>query len=189
MPDGHSLMNLAILMDAHAVCGDMALLSAVKRGVSAGLMDNDVMLSRFAAAIDAFGNEASWWSRWLGRSEADVALNLKKEGVFPLVHGVRSLALAHQVTDTSTVARLAALVQLEQLTPELGNDLKDSLHVFMGLKLRAGLRELDQGLPVSGTVNSAALGTLDRDLLQDAIGVVKRFRAELRRRFHLDAMG
>ena len=189
MPDGHSLMNLAILMDAHAVCGDAALLSAVKRGISDGLMDNDVMLSRFAAAIDAFGNEASWWSRWLGRSEADVALNLKKEGVFPLVHGVRSLALAHQVTDTSTVARLAALVQLEQLTPELGNDLKDSLHVFMGLKLRAGLRELDQGLPVSGTVNSAALGTLDRDLLQDAIAVVKRFRAELRRRFHLDAMG
>ena len=189
MPDGHSLMNLAIFMDAHAVCGDAALLSAVKRGVSEGLMDNDVMLSRFAAAIDAFGNEASWWSRWLSRAETDVALNLKKEGVFPLVHGVRSLAMAHHVAHTSTVARIEALVTLQQLTPDLGNDLKDSLHVFMGLKLRAGLAELDRGLAVSGTVNSAALGTLDRDLLQDAIGVVKRFRAELRRRFHLDAMG
>lgn len=189
MPDGHSLMNLAIFMDAHAVCGDTALLSALKQGTHQGLMDNDVMLSRFAAAIDAFGNEASWWSRWLGRAETDVALNLKKEGVFPLVHGVRSLALAHQVAPTNTVARIAALIKLGQLTPELGNDLKDSLHVFMGLKLRAGLEELDQGLPVSGTVNSAALGTLDRDLLQDAIGVVKRFRVELRRRFHLDAIG
>ncbi|MFZ2217675.1 MAG: putative nucleotidyltransferase substrate binding domain-containing protein, partial [Rhodoferax sp.] len=108
---------------------------------------------------------------------------------FPLVHGVRSLALAYGVTETRTVLRLAALVKLEQLTPELANDLQDSLHVFMGLKLRAGLAELDQGLAVSGTVNSAALGTLDRDLLQDAIAVVKRFRAELRRRFHLDAMG
>ena len=93
------------------------------------------------------------------------------------------------MAQTSTVARIEALVTLQQLTPDLGNDLKDSLHVFMGLKLRAGLAELDRGLAVSGTVNSAALGTLDRDLLQDAIGVVKRFRAELRRRFHLDAMG
>lgn len=189
MPDGHSLMNLAIFMDAHAVCGDATLLSGVKQGIRAGLMDNDVMLSRFAAAIDAFGNESSWWSRWLSRADTDVALNLKKEGVFPLVHGVRSLAMAHHVADTGTVARLAALVQLGQLTPELGNDLKDSLHVFMGLKLRAGLAELDEGRAVSGTVNSAALGTLDRDLLQDAIAVVKRFRAVLRRRFHLDTMG
>ena len=189
MPDGQSLMNLAIFMDAHTVCGDANLLSTAKRVIHEGLMGNDVMLSRFAAAIDAFGNESSWWSRWLSRSDTDVALNLKKEGVFPLVHGVRSLAMAHQVAETGTVARIEALVKLQQLTPELGNDLKDSLHVFMGLKLRAGLAELDGGLPVSGTVNCAALGTLDRDLLQDAIGVVKRFRAVLRRRFHLDAMG
>lgn len=189
LPDSHSLMNLAIFMDAHAVCGDASLLREVKHGASERVMTSDVMLSRFAAAIDAFGNEASWWTRWLGRADHELALNLKKEGVFPLVHGVRSLALAHRVAQTSTVARIAALVQLAQLTPELGNDLKDSLHVFMGLKLRAGLTELEQGMPVSGTVNSAALGTLDRDLLQDAIGVVKRFRAELRHRFHLDAMG
>jgi CBS domain-containing protein len=109
--------------------------------------------------------------------------------VFPLVHGVRSLALAHQVAETGTGARIAALIKREQLEPEMGRDLKDSLHVFMALKLRAGLLELDQGLPVSGTVNTSTLGTLDRDLLQDAIGVVKRFRAVLRRRFHLDAMG
>jgi CBS domain-containing protein len=189
LPDGQSLMNLAIFMDAHAVCGDANLLGDLKRGISDRMMDNDVMLSRFAAAIDAFGSESGWWSRLLGRAESDVALNLKKEGVFPLVHGVRTLALAHQVAQIGTVARIAALVKLEQLEPEMGNDLKDSLHVFMAMKLRAGLLELDQGLSVSGTVNTATLGTLDRDLLQDAIGVVKRFRADLRRRFHLDAMG
>jgi CBS domain-containing protein len=189
MPDGQSLMNLAIFMDAHAVCGDANLLSDLKRGVGERMRDNDVMLSRFAAAIDAFGSESGWWSRLVGRSDPDVALNLKKEGVFPLVHGIRSLALAHQVADNGTAARIAALVSLGQLEPDLGNDLRDSLHVFMGLKLRAGLAELAQGNPVSGTVNSSILGTLDRDLLEDAIGVVKRFRAVLRRRFHLDAMG
>jgi CBS domain-containing protein len=189
MPDGQSLMNLAIFMDAHAVCGDAHLLSAVKRGISERMMDNDVMLGHFAAAIDAFGTESHWWSRLLGRGDKDAVLNLKKEGVFPLVHGVRSLALAHQVAETGTGARIAALIKREQLEPEMGRDLKDSLHVFMALKLRNGLLELDQGLPVSGTVNTSTLGTLDRDLLQDAIGVVKRFRAVLRRRFHLDAMG
>ena len=34
----------------------------------------------------------------------------------------------------------------------------------------------------------ARLSSLDRDLLKDTLGVVKRFKALLRQRFHLDAM-
>jgi CBS domain-containing protein len=44
MPDGDSLMNLAIFMDAHAVCGDAHLLEAVQRGLMKLATDNDAML-------------------------------------------------------------------------------------------------------------------------------------------------
>jgi CBS domain-containing protein len=190
LPDGDSLMKLAIFMDAHAVCGDAHLLEAVQKGLSALATDNDAMLGRFASAIDAFGSSTGWWNRLLGLSgDNSQQLNLKKEGIFPLVHGVRSLALAQRVSETGTSARIQALVAQEALSPEMAGDLADSLHFFMGLKLKAGLAELDTGRPVTGSIAVEKLSSLDRDLLKDTLGVVKRFKILLRLRFHLESVG
>ena len=186
MPDGDSLMNQAIFMDAHAVCGVAHLLEDVQGALMKLATDNDAMLNRFAAAIDAFGSSTGWWNRLLGLGEDEQRLNLKKEGIFPLVHGVRSLALAHRVTETSTAGRITALVAGGHLAADMGADLTDSLHFFMGLRLKAGLAELDTGKPVTGAVDLARLSSLDRDLLKDTLGVVKRFKALLRHRFHLE---
>jgi CBS domain-containing protein len=187
IPDGDSLMKLAIFMDAHAVCGDAHLLEAVEEGLGKLATDNDAMLNRFASAIDAFGSGTGWWNRLLGLGEKDNRLNIKKEGIFPLVHGVRSLALAKRVKETGTTERIAALVTLEVLTPEMGADLTDSLYFFMALKLKAGLAELDTDRAVTGAIDVDKLSSLDRDLLKDTLGVVKRFKALLRQRFHLEA--
>jgi CBS domain-containing protein len=189
LPNEDSLMNLAIFMDAHTVCGDERLLQDVQRGLMKLATDSDAMLARFASAIDAFGNTTGWWNRLLGLGESEQRLNIKKEGIFPLVHGVRSLALANRITETSTAGRIAALVADGKLSPGMGADLTDSLHFFMGLKLKAGLTELDTAKCVTGAIDVSKLSSLDRDLLKDTLGVVKRFKMLLRLRFHLDAMG
>lgn len=188
MPGPDSLMNLAIFMDAHTVCGDAHLLAEVQRSLMQLATDNDVMLSRFASAIDSFGSSSGWWNRLLGIGDADQQLNLKKEGIFPLVHGVRSLALASRVTETNTTSRIAVLVAAGQLDAGMGTDLTDSLHFFMGLKLKVGLTELDMGKAVTGAINVSKLSSLDRDLLKDTLNVVKRFKVLLRHHFHLEAV-
>ncbi len=188
MPDGDSLMNLAIFMDAHTVCGDDQLLDTVRRGLMTLATDNDAVLSRFAAAIDSFGSSTGWWNRLLGLGEAESQLNLKKEGIFPLVHGLRSLAMAHRIPEISSAGRIAALVNEGKLDASLGVDLTESLYFFMGLRLKVGLAELETGQIVTGAVNVARLSSLERDLLKDALAVVKRFKVLLRYRFHLDAV-
>jgi CBS domain-containing protein len=189
MPDADSLMNMAIFMDAHTVCGDARLLEEVQHRLTLLATDNQAMLSRFASAIDSFGSATGWWNRLLGKEGAAQQLNIKKAGIFPLVHGVRSLALANRITETSTSARIMALVADGKLDPGMGNDLTDSLHFFMGLKLKVGLGELDMGKPVTGNIDVARLSSLDRDLLKDTLSVVKRFKMLLRLRFHLEAVG
>ena len=187
MPDADSLMNLAIFLDAHPVCGDAHLLERAQQVLTRLATDNDAMLARFAAAIDAFGNSQGWWNRLLGLDDQK-GLHLKKEGIFPLVHGVRSLALAEHLQDTSTTARIEALVAKAVITPALGADLTQSLHFLMGLKLKAGLAELETQREVSGAVDVSKLSTLERDLLKDALGVVKHFKVLMRSRFKLDAL-
>ena len=186
LPEADSLINLAVFMDAHAVCGDAELLASLRRQVFGMLADDDAMMSRFAAVVDAFGDGTRWWRRMLGGGEAN--LNLKKAGMFPLVHGVRSMALAERIDATSTEARIQALQAAGALDAETAQELTESLHFFMGLRLKAGLDEMDRGQPVSGKVDLAGLTPLERDLLKDALAAVRRFRAQLRLRFRLGAV-
>lgn len=186
LPEADSLINLAVFMDAHAVCGDAELLASLRRQVFGMLADDDAMMSRFAAVVDAFGDGTRWWRRMLGGGEAN--LNVKKAGMFPLVHGVRSMALAERIEATSTEARIRALHEAGALDAETAQELTESLYFFMGLRLKAGLDEMDRGQPVSGKVDLAGLTPLERDLLKDALAAVRRFRAQLRLRFRLGAV-
>lgn len=190
LPSAETLMALAIFMDAHAVAGDAALLAEVRAQFLRLTADNDAMLARFAAAIGAFDSgSGGWWQRLLARDDGSQALDLKKAGTFPLVHGVRSLALAHGIAATGTAERVQALVAAEVLPAALGTDLVESLHFFMGLKLKLGLQALARGAqPERSLAATEGLSSLDRDLLKDALTVVKRFKLLLRQRFHLDAL-
>lgn len=187
LPDADSLMHLAIFMDAHPVAGDAQLLAEVRTRLMTLAIDSDAMLGRFAAAVQAFGSTAGWWNRLISRGD-DRHLHIKKEGIFPIVHGVRSLALAQRITETSTAARISALVQDGTLSASEGDELAESLYFLMGLRLQAGLLEMDTGHPVSGEVNPERLSSLERDLLKDTLSVVKRFKEHLRVRFRLDAL-
>ena len=189
LPTPDSLMALAIFIDAHAVCGDASLLVQLRAEVMALVTDNDALLARFAAAINAFDAEgqSSWWLRLRVTEARHDALDLKKAGTFPLVHGVRALALAERLGATGTVERITALVAAHRLPAALGAELTDSLHFFMRLKLEAGLAALAAGQTGSAIVLDR-LSSLDRDLLKDTLAVVKRFKLLLRQRFHLDAV-
>ena len=184
-----SLMDLAIFMDARAVCGDVSLLGAVRHAVFELSSGNDAMLARFASAINFFGSSSGWWNRLLLRGDkGGEQLDIKKVGTFPLVHGIRSLALAQRLEAVSTSERIEALRAQGALPDKLASDLMDSLHFFMGLKLKVGLQELALGDGVSGGVQIDALSSLDRDLLTDTLGVVKQFKVLLNQRFHLEAL-
>jgi CBS domain-containing protein len=186
MPDAESLMALAIFIDARAVSGDAALLAQVRGEVDRLLSDSDALMARFAAAIDAFEQEGGWWTRLLSLGEADKAgLDLKKAGIFPLVHGVRSLALEARLPCTNTVERIEALRALGRLPAPVAAELVDTLHFLMALKLQAGLAAQDGNGRV---IHLDALTSLQRDLLKDALAVVKRFKAMLRHRYRLDLL-
>ena len=187
-PDPQGLMALAIFIDAHAVAGDASLLRDVRAEVDRLVAADDALLGRFAAAIDSFPEETGgWWNRLLMIGEHDrQTLDLKKCGIFPIVHGVRSLALSEHVHATATQERIDALVVAGRLSLDFAADLRDSLQLLMGLKLKAGIAELETAGTVSGAVRGDRLSSLERDLLKDALAVVKRFKAMVRNRFHLE---
>lgn len=189
LADGESLMHLAIFLDAQPVAGDAELLAQTLSQVRLDPQRSDVFMGRFASAVDAFGHQHGWWARLLHLGQDPHArLDLKKEGLFALVHGTRALALQAGVTESSTVDRLEALRARGVITPTQAQDWSQCLQFLMGLKLDAGLDELAREQPISGAIELAQLSTLQRDLLRDALDVVRQFREFLRLHFRLDLL-
>jgi len=181
-------MNMAIFLDARAVCGDTTLLANVREHALSLATGSSTYMGRMASAINQFAEPASgWWGRLtqLQASEPET-FDLKKIGTFPIVHGARVLALEHRLDVLGTTDRLQALATEYAVAPALARDLIETLHFLMGMKLRNNLRQQSLGQPISNLVQLDTLGKLDRDALKDALAIIKMFKQHLRLRFRLE---
>ena len=185
-PEGK--MNLAIFLDARAVSGDAALLANAREHALKLAIGSNTFIGQMARAIDQFSEPPStWWSRLTHlQFKEPETFDLKKIGTFPIVHGARVLALDHHIDALGTVERLQVMANDFTVAPALVRDLIETLHMLMALKLRNNLRQISLGQPVSNLVELSSLGTLDRDMLQDALGIIRMFKQHLRLRYHLD---
>jgi CBS domain-containing protein len=115
----------------------------------------------------------------LRHEEHQQVIDLKKTGSFQIVHGVRALALKHQVDAVSTRERLLALVEHHGLPAGLARDLLDALNLLIGLRLGHHLRQRRRGRPADNLVDYRDLGTLEHAQLDSATAIVKEFRKYL----------
>jgi CBS domain-containing protein len=181
-PSEASHMNIAILYDAEAVAGDAELLQAVKGDLMAAMRGERVRLAHFARAVDQFPIPIGLFNTLVAGREGDgEAIDLKKGGVFPIVHGVRALALERGLSETNTAERIARLAELGALDRDFARELTQALFLVMTLRLDAKL-----GLVGAGArVDPGRLTVMERDLLRDALRIVKQFRDMMRRHFNL----
>ncbi|TDR33071.1 DUF294 nucleotidyltransferase-like domain-containing protein [Hydromonas duriensis] len=185
--DTQAPVYLSTFLDAKVVCGDDTLFNDVRNHFLLGQRDYAGFINRFAQAINMFGDaEPSWWRKFLpigGHDEME--LDLKKVGIFPVVHGVRSLALEKGIVATSTKARIEALVQMGVLDVETGRNLIEALYFFLAVRLKNSLNlTIEQ---TGSAVNPKDLSALDRDLLKDCLNIVKDFKVFVSQHFHLEA--
>lgn len=183
-------MNLAIFLDAAVVAGDATLHREARAHLGRLMTENAAYLARFARAIEQFTHEeGGWWSRLPGLSgRAAAEVDLKKLGLFPVVHGVRALALEAGLTEVGTVARLEALVAAGRIEPGLARDLTDALRCLMAVKLTTNLAQIAEGRAPDNRVRPAALGSLDRAALKDSLAIVRGFRTWIAGHFRLDLL-
>lgn len=182
-------MNLAIFLDAAAVDGDDSLLEAAHAHVQRLVQDSGLWFGRFTRAVGQFDEGGGWWSRLPGMSGARAAqVDIKKLGLFPIVHGVRALALQHRIRAPGTVDRLRALQAAGRIEAPLARDLTDALEYLMGLRLSTHLRQMAEGRQPDNLVRLGELGRLERQALKDSIAIVRGFRQWLGRRFRFDTL-
>lgn len=181
-------MNLAIFMDARAISGDAKLLAAARVHAFNLIAGNNTYLAHMASAVKQFGDSSSglWARLWPLHSHQSQLFDLKKLGTFPIVHGARVLALEHSLDALGTVERLDALAKQNVLPKELSRDLVETLHFLMMLKLRRNLLQISLGQQVDNLIEIGQLSTLERDVLQESLSIIKQFKSHLQLRYRLE---
>lgn len=188
-PDENAYLNLAIFYDASAVIGDDSLLSELKAYLFRLLATRPDSVRHFARAILAFPPPLGLFNRFLmEKSPHGRGLDIKKGGLFPLVHGVRSLALESRLAETNTIARIQALIGRGLFDERFTADLIEAFEFMSMLRLRTQLACWEHGEPLHNYVTPRQLNRLDRNLLKSALKIVKELTAVVSYHFKLDAL-
>lgn len=183
--DGASLMNLAIMLDAHGAAGDNRLLERLREHIFASCSHDELLLSYFARAALHFAAPLTLFGTL---KKPRHGIDIKKSGIFPIVHGVRTLALECRITTTSTLSRLEILAEQGRLEADFAVDLGEALALFTELRLEQQLAQLNgrQNSDEPNLIVVQNLSSLERDLLREALHIVKEFQQRLTQRFHLE---
>ena len=183
--DEDSILKLSIAVDASPVAGNAALYKTSRNWFFKEIQQNRRFLSAFAKVAMVFDTPLTLLG---GIRERSNGVDLKRGGIFPIVHGVRTMALHYQITDNNTYARIDALVEAGVLPQRMGNELQEAFSVLHWLRVKAELARQKGGVAQPGLQNMIDLNDLDRlekDTLRQAFHVVKEFKKHLALRYQL----
>lgn len=107
-------------------------------------------------------------------------LNLKLTGTLPLVGAARIWALAHRIPETSTMARIDALRDMNALSEDERDYLAGAFSHITNLVLRQQIRDFSAGGKVGSHVALADMTRRERDMLVDGFKAIRQFRQRLR---------
>ncbi|EXJ09341.1 MULTISPECIES: DUF294 nucleotidyltransferase-like domain-containing protein [Nitrincola] len=183
--DGESVMKLAIAVDGKPVAGNVALFKVARNAFLRSIRNNEIFFSHFAKASLDFNTPLTFF----GKLKDKGSLDIKKGGVFPIVHGIRTMALEHKILETNTFKRIELLIEKGELPKALGANLSEALSLFVQLRLKQQIDRVEASESgVDDTPNAIdlqKLNKLERELLRDALSIVKDFKKFLTNRYHI----
>ena len=175
-----NLMHLAILLDARPVAGDKQLFQEITEDLHYPEDPSSRLAAQFARASLQFDTPLTF----LGDIKTSKHLiDIKKGGIFPIVHGIRSLAMEHGLSMTSTIERLDWLIEHKRLEPDMADNLKEAFQLFHRMKLDKLLRD---ACYYDNKLDITQIGRNDRDLLRQSLHAVKKFKQVIWQHFHLE---
>ena len=179
-----SVQELSIFMDAKCVAGDSSLLAELVHHLQSNFHSRDDVLAHIAKAVLNFETPISLFSGFVLEKKHNNKLDLKKGGIFALVHGVRTLALQYEIQETNTIERIKELNNRGIIDKNFATELIESFDSLSSIRLKAMLDAKD--LNESNYINPKSLEKIQRDLLKDSFKIINKFKKFMSFHFHLE---
>ena len=182
--DESTLQNMSIFLDSKCVAGNSDLHVELVSFLQHSFHNRDDVLAHIAKAVLNFETPLSLFSSFVIDKEHQNKLDLKRGGMFALVHGVRTLALQYEISETNTIERIKELNNRGVVDKTFATELIESFDTISAVRLKAMLDAKD--LDESNYINPKNLEKIQRDLLKDSFKVINKFKKFMTFHFHLN---
>ena len=185
-PEPMALMLTCVFFDLRAVHGHAELLHGLRRDMLQRTKGNSLFLAHMVVnalkhrpPLGLFGQIAVTRG-----GEHRGTIDLKHNGIVPIVDLARNYALAGGLDAVNTQDRLAASAQSGEVSAQAARDLGDALEFISALRIAHQTRQIAAGEAPDNHLRLEELSTFERSTLKDAFGLVQQMQAVLGQRYY-----
>lgn len=163
-----ALLNACILLDVRGVAGDLALADGLREGMIRALAASPGFLRALMLNESIKQVGLGWFDRILTESDDSPnagELDIKRNGIMPIVEAVRLYALSRNIGASSTLERLDGLRDAGALSADEHDDLRHAFGYMCYLLLRQQAENLTAGRPAGRHIPPASLTRREHDTL------------------------
>ena len=191
-PSEENFMYAAILFDAESIYGRSDWLLQLKQALQDEKERYPNFLRHFAISVLRFKTPVGFFGGLVADAESEAGhevLDIKKGGIFSIVHGVRCYALEAGIDKTNTHWRIKALMDKGVFEKEFGIELGETLNYLNTLRLESMLQQVAEGVEIpDNKVRLSQLSHMQQDLLKQSFGIVDDFKKRINHHFGLHGM-
>lgn len=184
-PEPMALMLTCVFFDVRTVHGRADLLEGLRETLLHKTRDNRLFLAHMVGnalsrqpPLGLFGGLST-----LRSGEHKGAIDLKHNGIVPVIDLARVYALAAGHDAVNTHDRLAHASDSGEISPQSVRDLRDALEYLSTLRIRHQARQIAAGHAADNFLRPDELSNFERGQLKDAFGVVKQLQDVLAHRY------
>lgn len=184
-PEPKALMLSSIFFDLRPLHGDLELFQQLQKYILTKSQNNRIFLAMLTGNALKHQPPLGFFRNFvlIRDGEHDKTLDLKHNGVVPIIDLARIYALARGVAEVNTQERLAAAGEQGEISVEGAADLRDALEFINQVRLQHQARRLHEGQRADNFVSPTVLSHLERNHLKDAFSVVRTMQSALAQRF------
>ena len=184
-PEPKALMLSCIFFDLRPLYGDRSLFHELSEHVLAKSKTNRIFLAFMTGNALTHQPPLGFFRNFvlIKGGEHDHTLDLKHNGVVPIVDLARIYCLARGLPAVNTQERLEAAADESELSSSGAADLLDALEFIGAVRLEHQVRRIKQGQKPDNFVPPDKLSHFERNHLKDAFSIVRTMQSALSQRF------
>ncbi len=174
-PSPQALLHSSVFFDLTTIYGDDALLDQVRQRMLVKTQKSTLFIAHLSANALNLRPPLGFFRDFVliqnGKHKA--TLDLKHNGIAPIVDLARIYALSEGIEAVNTIERLQQASGTASLSQSAGANLIDAYEFLTSVRLEHQAKQLQQGQPVDNYVSPKEISKLEREHLKDAFKVIK----------------
>jgi CBS domain-containing protein len=174
-PDPKALLNSSVFFDLDTIFGDKTLLEKVRANLLSKTKNNSLFIAHLSKNALGLRPPLGFFRDFVlkqnGKHKA--TLDLKHNGIAPIVDLARIYALSQGISAVNTIERIQQAAGTSAITKASAENLIDAYEFLGILRVKHQAKKLVKGLEPDNYLSPKELSKLEREHLKDAFKVIK----------------